>query len=105
MGTFITRVEGGQVIVTKRVEGEVQFNDGEFAKVQTYGIEGIEKDLLLQTVHIHREDTDNTSDEFQKRFSVGTVLDITKTTEFTIKLEPGLDGQDLRTAVRGSRVN
>jgi urease beta subunit len=105
MGIFITRVEGGQVIVTKRVEGEVQFNDGEFAEVQTYGIEGIEKDLLLKTVHIHLEDTDNTSDEFQKRFSVGTVLEITTTTEFTIKLEPGLDWQDLRTAVSGGRVN
>jgi hypothetical protein len=105
MGIFITRVEGGQVIVTKRVEGEVQFNDGEFAEVQTYGIEGIEKDLLLKNVHIHREDTVNTNDEFQKRFSVGTVLQITTTTEFTIKLEPGLDWQDLRTAVSGGRVN
>ena len=93
------------MIVTKRVEGEVQFNDGGFAEVQTYGIEGIEKELLLQTVHIHLEDTDNTSDEFQKRFSVGTVLEITMTTEFTIKPEPGLDWQALRTAVRGSRVN
>ena len=92
------------MIVTKRVEGEVEFNDGEFAEVQTYGIEGIEKDLLLQTVQIHREDTDNTCDEFQNRFSVGTVLEITTTTEFTIK-EPGLDWQDLRTGVRGSRVN
>ena len=93
------------MIVTKRVEGEVQFSDGEFAEVQTYGIEGIEKDLLLQTVQIHREDTDKTSDEFQKGFSVGTVLEIITTTEFTIKLEPGLDAQDLRTAVRRSRVN
>src|SRR5436305_11235224 len=104
MGTLITRPEGGQVIVTKRVEGEVQFNDGGFAEVQTYGIEGIEKDLLLQTVQIHREDTDNTGDEFQKRCSVGTVLEITTTTEFT-KLESGLDWQDFRTAVSGSRVN
>jgi hypothetical protein len=92
------------MIVTKRIEGEVEFNDGEFAEVQTYGIEGIEKNLLLQTIQIHREDTDNTSNEFQKRFSVGTVLEITTTTELTIQ-EPGLDGQDLRTAVTGSRVN
>jgi hypothetical protein len=56
------------VIVTKRVEGEVQFNDGEFAEVQTYGIEGIEKDLLLKTVHIHRGDTDNTSVSFKRHF-------------------------------------
>ena len=91
--------------VTKRVEGEVEFNDGEFAEIQTYGIEGIEKDLLLKAVQIRREDTEDTSDEFQKRLPVGTVLKIITTTEFTIKLEPGLDGLELRTAVSGSRVN
>ena len=41
--------------VTKMVDGEVEFNDGKFAEVQTYGIEGIEKDLLLETVQNHRE--------------------------------------------------
>ena len=90
--------------VTKRVEGEVEFNDGEFAEIQTYGIEGIEKDLLLKTVQIHREDTEDTSDEFQRRLPVGTVLEIITTTEFT-KLEPGLDGQQLRAAESSSRVN
>ena len=56
------------MIVTKRVEGEVEFNDGEFAEIQTYGIEGIEKDLLLKTVQIHREDTEDTSDDFKGDF-------------------------------------
>jgi phosphoribosylanthranilate isomerase len=93
------------VIVTKRVEGEVEFNDGDFAEVQTYGIEGIEKDLLLKTVQIHRNDTDDTSDEFQRRLPVGTVLKITTTTELTTKLEAPVDGQVLRTAVSGGRVN
>ena len=96
---------GGQVIVTKRVEGEVEFNDGEFAEVQTYGIEGIEKDLLLKTVQIHRENTDDTSDDFQKRFPVGTVLEITTTTELTIKLEAAVDEQSWRTAVSGGQMN
>ena len=93
------------MIVTKKVEGEVEFNDGEFVEVQTYGIEGIEKDLLLKTVQIHREDTDDTSDEFQKRFPVGTVLQITTTTELTIRLEAPVDGQMLRTTVSSGRVN
>jgi hypothetical protein len=93
------------MIVTKRVEGEVEFNDGEFAEVQTYGIEGIERDLLLRTVQIHREDIHDTKEEFQKRLPVGTVLEIITTTEFTAKLEPGLDAQELRTSVSSGRVN
>lgn len=91
--------------MTKKVEGEVEYNDGEFAEVQRYGIEGIEKDLLLKTVQIHRNDADDTSDEFQRRFPVGTVLEITTTTEYTNKLEAPVDGQVLRTAVSAGRVN
>ena len=93
------------MIITKRAEGEVEFNDGDFAEIQTYGIEGIEKDLLLKTVQIHREDTDDTSDEFQWRIPVGAVLEITTTTELTIKLDAPVDGQVFRTAVSGGRVN
>jgi hypothetical protein len=88
----------------KKVEGEVEFNDGEFAEIQTYGIEGIEKDLLLQTVQIHRQDTSDTSQQFQSRLPVGTVLEITTTTELTTKSPGLLDGRVLRTAVSGGRV-
>jgi hypothetical protein len=45
-------------ISRKRVHGEVEHNDGEFAEIQTVGIEGIEKDLLLETIQVHRCDTD-----------------------------------------------
>jgi hypothetical protein len=31
------------MVVSKKVEGEVEYNDGDFAEVQTFGIEGIEK--------------------------------------------------------------
>jgi len=48
------------MIITKKVAGEVDLNNGEFAEVQTIGIDGIEKDLLLDTFQIHREDTDDT---------------------------------------------
>jgi hypothetical protein len=71
------------MIVTKKVEGEVDYNDGQFAEGKTIGIEGIEKDLWLGTFQIHRENTEDTADEFQQRFAVGTRLNIVTTTEIT----------------------
>ena len=44
--------EKTQMITRQRVEGEVECNDGEFAEVATTGIEGIEKNLRLDTLHI-----------------------------------------------------
>ena len=44
------------MLSSKRVEGAVEYNDGEFAEVLTYGIEGIDKDLLLETIQIHPDD-------------------------------------------------
>ena len=76
------------MVITKRVEGEVEYNDGEFAEVQTYGVEGIEKNLLLEALQIHREDTGDTTEEFQKQFPIGTVMEILTTTKITIKPEP-----------------
>ena len=73
------------MIATRTVEGLVEFNDGEFAEVQTYGIEGIEKDLLLRVVQICLRDTGNTSEEFQRRFPVGTRVEIVTSTEIVIK--------------------
>ncbi len=71
------------MIIRKRVEGEVRHNDGEFAEVMTNGIEGIEKGLLLETIQIHCSDTENTREEFQRRFPVGTRLSIVTNTEVT----------------------
>lgn len=42
-----------------------------FAEIQTVGMEGIAKSLLLHTIQIHRFDTKNTPDEFQPSFAVG----------------------------------
>jgi hypothetical protein len=69
------------MIITKTVEGEVDFNDGEFAEVKAIGIEGIEKNLWLSTFQIHREDTEDTPEEFQRRFPVGMSLHVVTTTE------------------------
>ena len=42
--------EENQMAVRTRVEGEVEHNDGEFAEIQTIGIEGIERNLCLETI-------------------------------------------------------
>ncbi|HEY4930889.1 MAG TPA: hypothetical protein VII23_04895 [Terriglobales bacterium] len=73
------------MLASKRVAGEVEYNDGEFAEIQTIGIEGIEKNLLLETIQIHRGDTHDTPEEFQLRFPVGVRLCIVTTTEVTKK--------------------
>ncbi len=74
-------MERGLHFVRKWIEGEVHYNDGQFAEVQTNGIQGIETNLLLETLQIHREDTDDTESEFKHRFPVGMCLDILTTTE------------------------
>jgi hypothetical protein len=71
------------MVVTKKVEGEVDYNDGEFAEIKTIGIGGIEKDLLLGAMQIHRPNTDDSPEEFRQRFPVGMVLEIVTTTEIT----------------------
>lgn len=76
-------MERGLHFVCKSVEGEIQNNDGEFAEIQTDGIEGIEKDLLLGIMQIHRENTDDTKSQFEHRFPVGMWLDILTTTEIS----------------------
>lgn len=78
-------MERGLHFVRKRAEGEVQYNDGQFAEIQTNGVEGIEEDLLLETLQIHREDTDDTESEFKRRFPVGMWLDILTTTEIFVQ--------------------
>jgi hypothetical protein len=82
-------MEPTQLVVRKRVAGRIEYNDGDFAEVQTVGIEGIEEDLLLETIQIHREDTNDTPDEFQRRFPVGMWLDILTATEITAQPAEG----------------
>jgi hypothetical protein len=68
-----------RIISQKRVHGEVEYNDGEFAEVQTVGIEGLEKDLLLETIQVHRNDTSYTREQFQQKLPVGSWLGICTT--------------------------
>ena len=80
-------MEQTQLVVRKRVAGRIEYNDGDFAEVQTVGIEGIEEDLLLETLQIHRENTNDRPEEFQRRFPVGMWLDILTTTDITAQPE------------------
>jgi hypothetical protein len=79
--------------------------DGQFAEVQTIGIEGIEKDLWLGTLQIHRENTRDTPEEFRRRFSVGMRLDVVTTTEIaTQSSADDLDESDTATDHRQCRL-
>ena len=71
------------MLTSKQVEGDVEYNDGEFAEVQTIGIGGIEKGLLLETIQIHRCDTEDMPEDFQRRFPVGMRLSIVTSTQIT----------------------
>ena len=80
-------MEETQMVVRKRVAGRIEYNDGEFAEVQTVELEGIEEDLLLETIQIHCEDANDTPDEFERRFPVGMWLDIFTTTYISVQAE------------------
>jgi hypothetical protein len=71
------------MVITKEVEGVVDYNDGEFAEVKTIGIEGIDEGLWLGTMQIHRPNTEDTPEEFRQRYPVGMLLEIVTTTEIT----------------------
>jgi hypothetical protein len=72
------------MLTRKKVEGEIQYNDGEFAEIQTVGIEGIEKGLRLEIIQIHREDTE-APEAFERRFAAGMWLDILTITEISAR--------------------
>jgi len=71
------------MVTRKKVAGQVEVNDGQLAEIQTVGIEGDEKNLLLDRIQIHREDSDDTPQEFCHRFPKGLWLDILTITEIT----------------------
>jgi len=92
-------MEKTQMITREQAEGEVKHNDGYFAEVLTHGIEGIENNLLLETIQVHCEDTEDTPEKFQRRFPVGTTLSILTITEITTKSSENVsagDGQHRR---------
>jgi hypothetical protein len=71
--------------VTSEVEryGQVTYNDGQFAEVQLIGMEGLESGLLLETIQLHREETDKSTADFLRELPCGTRLHVSITTEVT----------------------
>jgi hypothetical protein len=61
------------------------------------GIVGIEKDLLLETIQVHRCDTDDSGEQFRDRYPVGSWLDIRTTIEVR-RLESDTDALEEGTA-------
>lgn len=61
-----------QLIIRKVLEGRIVNNDRYVAEIETFGTEGFEKQLRLNTLQIHREDTNDTVEGFRRRFPVGT---------------------------------
>lgn len=72
------------MIIRKQLEGDVEFNNGEFAEVLTSGTDGDEKGLALDTIQLHVEDTEDTPEQFQQRFPVDSRVSIVTTTEVTV---------------------
>ena len=56
-------MEKNQMMTLKQVEGEVEYNYGELADIQTVGTDGIEKNLLLETIQMHRRGDTNAPEE------------------------------------------
>ena len=67
--------------IRKRVEGEVQYNDGYFAEIETYGIYGIETGLILDRIQVDCCATNDEPEEFRRKFRVGALVKITTTVE------------------------
>jgi hypothetical protein len=86
-------METTRITSQTRVHGEVEFNDGEFAEIQTVGIEASETDLLLESIQVHREDTGYSCEQFRDKLPVGSWVDICTTIEVTT-LESDTDDLD-----------
>lgn len=50
-------------------------------------VEGVDEGIFLEVIQAHREDTNNTAEEFQRRFPVGAWLNILTITEITVKVD------------------
>ena len=86
-------MEKTRIFSQKRVYGRTESNNGEFAEIQTVGIEGIDKGLLLETIQVHRQDTSYSCEQFQDKLPVGSWFDICTTVEMK-PLESDTDDLD-----------
>lgn len=68
---------------TEPSRSQVVFNNGQFAEIETYGIEGIETGLFLDTIQVDRGEAASDTRNFKRNFRRGTCLEITTTTEIS----------------------
>jgi hypothetical protein len=101
-------LKGDTKSIRDSAEGDVELNDGEFAKIQTDGIYGLEEGVLFLTLEIQRDETRYTPDEFELRFPAGSSVKIQFTTKITA--QPGrkstsaaVPGTNLHSRSRGKR--
>jgi hypothetical protein len=91
-------MERSSVTIQKRVEGQVVFNNGQFAEIETYGIDGIETGLFLDTIQVDRGATASDMRNFKRTFRRGTCLEISTTLEISRIHRSGRDWKKLREA-------
>jgi hypothetical protein len=77
------KIEKLQLTSEMKRYGQVTNNDGEFAEVQLSGMDPLESGLLLETIQLHREDTDKSTADFLRQLPCGTRLQVSITTEVT----------------------
>ena len=51
------------------------------AEIQTFGIEGVERDIPLDSIQVHPEEMTLSEEQFRPEFRVGSMLGITTITE------------------------
>jgi hypothetical protein len=88
-----------QMTICKRVGGVVTNNNGEFAAVDMFGIEGIEEGFFLDTMQIHCCDSEDASEKFQQRFPVGMELRICATFEISPFVATGSAEEEVGTTL------
>jgi hypothetical protein len=91
-------MERSSVTIQKRVEGQVVFNNGQFVEIETYGIDGIETGLILDTIQIDRCEAATDTRNFKRTFPRGTCLEISTTLEISRIHRSGRDWKKLREA-------
>jgi hypothetical protein len=89
-------LEEKTMVNTQQVLGQVQYNDGEVAEIQTWGLDGMHTGLPLERIQQERDDTDDEAEDFQHKVRVGALLDITTTVEIkpSSKTDHDLDELD-----------
>jgi hypothetical protein len=83
------------MVIKKNVLGQVLYNAGWFADIGTIGLEGMDTGLMLDEIQISCYDTNDEEEEFQQKFRVGTLLDITTTVEIKLSSKTDRDLDEL----------